>query len=207
MPVHDFHASKRFEEASEARVRECLLAYFGKSAELTFVDEKFGRDWDVKVHGETYTVDVKVRSRDWGDELIELISNDRTGREGWALHAAKFDFIINVYPDRYEAIDGAALQHMCEAAELDGYPKKYADNGSYTTVSVAVPTAELRELEVANGCGICVTCDRIIGEFWTAECETSTCNSLSCCEVSGGHWYCTHCREGDIYNGYVPASD
>lgn len=199
MPVHDFHASKRFEEASEARVRECLLAYFGKSAELTFVDEKFGRDWDVKVHGETYTVDVKVRSRDWGDELIELISNDRTGREGWALHAAKFDFIINVYPDRYEVIDGAALQHMCEAGELDGYDKKYAKNQSYTTVSAAVPTQELRKLQVAHKCDRCVTCCRIIGEFWTAECGADNCNNLSCCEVSDGYWYCPHCTDRTAY--------
>lgn len=93
-----------------------------------------------------------------GNLFIETVSNDRTGRPGWA-HSCRSDFLL------YLVVPSTVLvfRPSCIRAALDGwalrYPTRAADNGGYRTLGVYVPIHEAAErceyvahLDLGDGC-------------------------------------------------------
>lgn len=76
------------DESARNMAASCLRQYFGRAPGLVIDfspgDIPFQQDIDVTAFGERYKVEQKHRPRrDWGDELLEDVSNDQTGRQGW----------------------------------------------------------------------------------------------------------------------------
>lgn len=102
--------------------------------------------------GTTLTVDEKVRERDYGDICLEYLSDERRRKRGWVCKDLTCDYIAYaVVPSatcyllpfqllrrawRQKGRDWVRRAKSPAAAE---YRLVRADNGSYTTLSVAVP--------------------------------------------------------------------
>lgn len=94
-------------------------------------------------------IDEKVRERDWGDVLLEVWSDYESRAPGWIAKDLACDFIAYAFaPTRrclllpFHTLRAAWRQHRHDWVSEFGY--KDADNGRYTTRSVAVPEATLR---------------------------------------------------------------
>lgn len=90
------------------------------------------------------TIDEKKRRVDYGDILLEIKSNEQTGRLGW-LYTAQCDYIAYaVMPTKTIYFLPMILLKMTWLEHGDEWIKQYglkrAKNQGYVTVSVAVPT-------------------------------------------------------------------
>jgi hypothetical protein len=87
-------------------------------------------DWDVKLEifaGKYVLVDEKVRIGDYGDLLIEIIQDMKTGKIGWYFSEHDFilygswDYIESIYPKSLYLIDAEKLSEYIN--NLDGFIK------------------------------------------------------------------------------------
>lgn len=98
--------------------------------------------------GKTITVDEKVRRKDWPDVLLERWSDEARQTPGWVQKNLACDFIAYAWEPSQRCLLLPFLT-LRRAWLLNGkdwiakYPEKRANNGSYVTVSVAVPTEVL----------------------------------------------------------------
>lgn len=111
------------------------------------------------------TAQEKVRSRDWGDVLLERVSNDRTGTPGWTLTCEADLVLYAVAPSRRGILlPGPGLRRVAQErfpAWVKAYGEKRADNGEYHTINVALPESVLRrEIDAGHGPYRCSRCDR-----------------------------------------------
>lgn len=187
---------------ARARLELFLRIYFGgaRDFELSFEPEKtaYGHDAEAQAFGQRYTLEIKVREKDWGDELLEDVSNDTSGRPGWTWRAGSVHYVLHVYPERIEIWPGAALElawRQNRESWIRMYGQRRAANQGYRTVNVPVPTEVLRKALEAAGAELCRHCKRNVGPF-RAQCDT--CGVWSCCVVSDGPWICEDCsgKEG-----------
>lgn len=98
--------------------------------------------------GRTWTIDEKVRSKDYGDILLEFISNDSTKSPGWVVKDLACDFIAYAVVPKKQCfllpvlpLQRAWAQH--NAVWLQKYGIKSAQNGFYNTLNCPVPYPEL----------------------------------------------------------------
>lgn len=95
-------------------------------------------------NGKTLYIDEKKREKDYGDILLEYVSVDRTGAPGWMEKDLAIDYLAYAIMPRHIVYLFPWL--MLRRAWLnfgERWKVKYktcpAKNGSYTTLSVAVP--------------------------------------------------------------------
>jgi hypothetical protein len=98
----------------------------------------------VLASGKTLNVDEKVRAVDYGDVLLEYWSNAERRVPGWVAKDLACDYIAYaVLPTRrcyLLPFNTLRLVWRDNCSVWVGrYPRVNADNGTYTTVSVAVP--------------------------------------------------------------------
>ena len=98
--------------------------------------------------GRVWRIDEKVRREDYGDILLEFVSNDKTGLPGWAVKDLECDFIAYaIRPTcRCFLLPIVPLQRawrLHSAEWLKTYGKKHAKNKGYTTLNCPVPFIEL----------------------------------------------------------------
>lgn len=98
--------------------------------------------------GKTLSVDEKVRERDWPDVLLEYWSDEEERAPGWIAKDLACDFIAYAFvPSQtclllpFHQLRLAWQRHRKEW--VAAHKQVRADNGRYTTVSVAVPKDEL----------------------------------------------------------------
>lgn len=204
--IHDFRRQLRESESPDGdrRTERILREYFGSPADF-LVDwsprrKPFGADLRVRAHGDWYTLDEKRRSVDRRDELLEVVSNDRTSRAGWAVHASRFDYVLFTYPrGRWELVPGPALEAALRENVVvwtQVYGVRRARNARYNTLSIPVGTYVLRQALARHGAAPCLNCKRPVGRFGVT-CDR--CGRRSCCAVGGAEgWTCGDCaaREG-----------
>ena len=101
--------------------------------------------------GKTLQVDEKVRSKDYDDILLEYWSDVGRQSLGWVAKDLSCDFIAYAFvpSQRCFLLPFPILRRAwhsfgkewirCGEQGLHGFRKVEADNGNYTTVSVAVP--------------------------------------------------------------------
>lgn len=98
--------------------------------------------------GRVIRVDEKVREKDWGDILLERWSDERRKVPGWIQKPLACDFIAYAFVPSATCYLLPTLT-LQKAWRLNGkewverHKEIRADNGSYTTVSCAVPKGEL----------------------------------------------------------------
>ena len=198
-PVHSFDAQNAASKTSsgDARTTAILRAYFGSPPDFVCDfsprDRPFGHDINVRVWGDTYTIEEKRRATDYGDELLEDVSNDRTERRGWAWTIGGVDYLLNVYPKRESIWPGPALEaawRQNRAAWISAKGTKSARNPGYNTISVPVATATLRAMLDAPRC---IHCTGPVGRF---RISCACCGVVSCCAIGDAKWFCKRCLDG-----------
>lgn len=196
--IHGFKERKAesMDPVWDARIETILRGYFGFPADYSLSwkprETPFGHDGEVVAFGVRYTFDDKRRlKKDYGDELLELVSNTTTGTPGWTRKAGRFDYILHVYGGRWTIWPGPALEAAFEANSNSwarSYGTRIAPNAGYTTVNVPVPTKVLRAALAEHDAPICPHCGWNVGRF------RSTCGGcliVSCCAI--GDWLCPRC--------------
>jgi len=94
--------------------------------------------------GRTIPIDEKVREKDWPDFALERWSSEEHQTPGWIQKPMACEFIAYAFAPSKKCflLPTETLQRAWRLFGRDWiekYPEIRADNGSYTTVSVAVP--------------------------------------------------------------------
>lgn len=154
--LHDFHERLAMSESySDAPWwLEVYRAAFPRLATMTLVREdgwaqRAGIDRRLTLTcGQTFTVDEKVREKDWPDFLLERWSDEARQKAGWVQKPLACDFIAYAFvPSRtcyllpVPTLQRAWRQHGRQW--IGSYGEKRAQNRGYVTTSVAVPRETL----------------------------------------------------------------
>ena len=129
---------------------------------IEVLEDKIGRgkyDWDVKLKlsdGRIITVDEKVRTREWGDFLVEIIQDLKTGNIGWLYKKKDFYFYAswdnedNIEPSSFYIIDAHRLVDFI----VDNWDKlqkqKISKKGYGVTLNVVVLWEDLKHLGISR---------------------------------------------------------
>lgn len=156
MAVHDFE--RRYAEADTRDLAERVGAILRDELDARGVrradegDDRRGVDFWALLHsGREQGVDVKARRREWGDLLVEIVSRDVDGREGWARDRTKLtDYVLFLWPRRHLLLPYPQLRATVrrrEEAYLALYGECWASTRSgesaWRTLNVAVPEGRL----------------------------------------------------------------
>lgn len=95
--------------------------------------------------GKTLSIDEKIRARDYGDILLEYWSNLERKTPGWVAKDLACDYIAYAFaPSKKCYLLPFQQLRQSWKKNKNEWVKKYkrieANNGNYTTISVAVPT-------------------------------------------------------------------
>ncbi len=205
MVVHDFHRSLQgsMTDDGDNKTELILRGYFGAPNDFS-IDwsprkRPFGHDCEVTAWGDVYTIEEKRRTKDYGDELLEDISNDSKLTPGWTRKCGNVDYVLFVYPARWEILPGGPL---CLAFVNnrekwhDQYGHRAAQNKFYRTLNIPIPTAELRFAMEGVGSPPCPHCDRPVGRFQMRCDNNPECPVVTCCAI-GESWVCDFCTGDD----------
>lgn len=150
--VHDFKTSLEYSEiASDEEFWSSIYrkAFPNMVNHMTaFGDTESQRQGIDRViilsNGKILKIDEKKRKKDYGDILLEYISNDQTGALGWIEKDLSIDYLAyafmpseKVYLFPWLMLRRSWLHYKDEW--ISTYPYISADNLTYNTISVAVP--------------------------------------------------------------------
>lgn len=156
MARHDF--ATRYSEADDpdviARVKE-VLAYdlgAGRVERAAPEFDKRGVDfWAYLTGSNRQGVDLKLRKRDWGDALLELVSRMAEETPGWSVNEHYItDYVLFLWPKRHLLLPYPQLR-QCALRNLAAYRKKYgvtpaastSETSTWRTENVAIPEGRL----------------------------------------------------------------
>lgn len=167
--THDFEASLAWgESASEEQFWEAVyfrafpgIVSLSRSGRDNVAQRVLGIDRYVHLSsGKTLAIDEKRRRKDWGDVLLEWMSDDVSGAPGWIEKDLQIDFLAYGFVESKRCLlfcwpmlrrawlrFGDEWKQKAEQG-ADGFKVVVADNvgrsgGRYRTHGVAVPTSEL----------------------------------------------------------------
>lgn len=136
------------------------------------------------IHGAAQIpVEEKVRDRDYGDVLLELVSNDRTGAPGWAVKGARSRLLLYairstgrgwVFPMKtVQLVSRARAEEWTRC-----FDTRVAKNPGYSSVNVPVPfDVFVAAIDEAHGLIFCSSC-RMVCE-WSDLRGPRNCSSCS----------------------------
>lgn len=149
--INDFHADLEYsmdDELFNTFYKNQFAGLKQIKAEHSMEKQFKGIDKTLIFHsGYQVTIDEKKRRVDYGDILLELISNKATNRRGW-LYTAQCDYIAYaVVPAKVIYFLPTTLLKMVwyeNSKEWEGkYKKVEAINNGYVTISIPIPTSIL----------------------------------------------------------------
>lgn len=159
MTVHDFSVDLKYsmEERSFWDVIyktafPIMLGLVDCSSDMTM--QSAGIDTIVKLpFGAKLYIDEKKRKKNYGDILIEYISNDTKNSPGWIEKTLQIDFIAYAIMDIQTVwfIPFLELQRLWfenKTEWLKTYPLKTAKNKYYNTLNIAIPLKELSAIRI-----------------------------------------------------------
>ena len=165
MKVHDFKECLEFSEAA-GHEDFWKAAYQRAFPNLVFQQlcrgdcrgQRLGIDRVIQLSsGRTLFLDEKVRSSDYSDIFLEVISNDRTGAPGWIEKDMQIDYLAyaflpskRVYLFNWPMLR-RAWQHFRDIWKQRYTPHIQAQNEGYRSVGVAVPIRELIQAVMRAG--------------------------------------------------------
>ena len=157
--IHDFATSANYDAATWWRdfYRATLTHYAGHEIVTDRTLQRAGIDHRVKAGDAELLIDCKVRSRRFPDVLLEVWHAHDDGRrtKGWARLPLRCHYLAYIYKSEacgllisFHLMQRALASHWEEwranaTAQRDGFRWVEAKNATYTTVSIAVPTAVL----------------------------------------------------------------
>lgn len=116
-------------------------------------------DWDIKLlmDGEEKTTDEKARMKDWGDFLVEIVQDLKTGNKGWLFKPKDFYFYASwndmdkKEPTSFYIVDAKLLQDfvLCNWKKLIE-KMEISERGWGTTLFVKIGWQDLLFTKVAN---------------------------------------------------------
>mgnify|MGYP001582985356 FL=1 len=118
-------------------VRPATMAEQWKGIDRVVTDE------NGEVCGIEYKIDEVARRT--GNIFVETVSNDNTGRPGWAYTSTARWIFYFIVPDRVLCLLTERLRAALPAW-LRRFRLKSADNGDYRTVGVVVPIVEAEKV-------------------------------------------------------------
>jgi hypothetical protein len=186
---------KSFE--GDARTAKALRWFFSRATDFNIDwsprEKPYGHDLEIRAFSQTYKIEEKRRQKDYGDELLEDISNDVSGRKGWTWRAGEADYVLFIYPERWTIWPGKQLADAFQKnreAWIRKYGTRAAQNNGYKTINVPIPTDILKLALSEAGAPICPHCECNVGRF-SAACEG--CGLRSCCAITEEGWVCEWC--------------
>ena len=95
-----------------------------------------------------FVFDEKVRRKDYGDILLEFISNNKTNSPGWVVKSLECDFIAYAIEPtrRCFLLPVVPLQRAWRLYSKEwilNYGVKYSENAGYSTLNCPIPFKEL----------------------------------------------------------------
>ena len=156
---HDFYADLETSSGLAQHpfwldVYTCVFPFIDSVEYVTDLDKQrqgIDRLLHSKQAGVTYSVEEKVRYKDYPDFLLETISNDATGTAGWIekdLSCDYFSYLVTpirrVYVMRWKDLRGAWILNKDRWTQRHG--TILALNKGYNTVSVPVPIRSVASL-------------------------------------------------------------
>ena len=178
---HDFHESLAKSHAAEdlplweAVYRKAFWNFQGMFNHRQDGDhQRLGVDRTVVLNtGKTLAIDEKIRFQDYGDILLEYMSNEQRRVPGWVCKPLACDFIAyavapsgicyllpvlalqSAWRSNQSTWIGRARSSSCPT-----YREVRADNGTYITLSIALPIPDLFS---AMGQALRITFDKSLG--------------------------------------------
>lgn len=202
--VSDFRDDLRgsMDGEGDDRVEALMRAFYAGPSDFKLDwsprDAPYVHDFEVMAHDRLWKWEEKRRRKDWGDELLEDVSNDRTGSDGWTRKCESVDYVLFTYPGGRSTIwPGAELQWafmLNRRAWLKASGYRRAPNQGYCTLNIPVATDELRRAVAAAGAPSCVHCGESVGRFGF-ECSDPRCLNKTCCAITDApeEWECPSC--------------
>ena len=111
---------ENFAQFEKRKHDEFFLPYY-QTKGWEVLQDNLGKktDWDVKlrIDGKVYTVDEKARQREYGDFLVEIVQDLKTGNKGWVFKEKDFYFYASWVgeekePRSFYTIRSPALQRF-----------------------------------------------------------------------------------------------
>ena len=153
---HDFHDSLKFShEAEELPMwEEVYKAAFPRMVAMISYrsdghHQREGIDRGVYLdNAKEVLIDEKVRRKDYGDVLLEYISNDRTRSPGWVAKRLRADYIAYaILPTRLclmlPVLQLQLAWDRCGESWLSSFGTRKAANNGYQTLNCPVPVKTL----------------------------------------------------------------
>lgn len=148
---NDFHIDLRYsiERQDDKTLDSFYLKTFPQANKVEFVkdlqQQKKGVDKIIYFpNNKTITIDEKKRRKDYGDILLELVSNDQKRTPGW-LYYSQCDYIVYAILDAKKIyMLPVLLLQMAWVKNKSKWLKEYkqvaAKNEWYLTINIPIPT-------------------------------------------------------------------
>jgi len=161
MKLHSYQRSKRIEMSAQTRFDIIYKDCFANLVNIKRIEERHlqlkGHDVHLLLKDDKkLIIDEKARTEDYGDILIEYLSNKQTGRKGW-IYENESDYIAYLFPNngcyflKTKEIREWVENKQSEFWKFKDLPVDNKDKRRgiiYTTVSKLIPLKLLKELNL-----------------------------------------------------------
>ena len=191
MKVHRFEQSHRWEQEQAGFLAALWAAWWPECSRTAVQDlqaQRSGIDATLSgwvMEGVAFSCDVeeKVRDKDYGDVLLELVSDDVRGRPGWAVKGAESKLLLYaIRSTRRGWVFPMQTVQAVTRARRDEWQRRYgtrvARNATYRSINVPVPLREfVHAVDQEHGIVLCPACRMICdwsdlrGPSWCSMCR------------------------------------
>lgn len=167
MTTWGFEERQSFERSQSLFLEACWKRWWPEATRTPVTDRQTqlsGIDAFLYAGKAKVAVEEKVRARDYGDVLLELVSNDRTRTPGWSVKGAASRLLLYAFADTRRAwvfpMTAVQVVTNLNASRWRGrYGEKIAKNPGYNSVNVAVPfEVFMHVIDMEHGIVLCPTC-------------------------------------------------
>ena len=188
--VHRYHTSHAWEQQQAALLTDLWRAWWPGVDRLPVTDADTQRAGvDAVLTGPTcaqpFAVEVeeKIRSHDYGDVLLEVVSNDQAMTPGWAVKGARSKLLLYAWaPTRRGFVFPMQTVQRVTRANADLWLARFgvrlAKNDGYTSHNVPVPLSVFAHaIDQAHGIVFCPACRMVCdwsdlrGPSWCSMCR------------------------------------
>ena len=148
-----------FASFEKQKHEEFFLPYY-RDRGWEILQDNLGRntDWDVKllVNGKEQTIDEKARQKEYGDFLVEIVQDLKTGNRGWVFKPKDFYFYASWVnngkePQSFYAINSSMLQQFVIGNWKKLVPKmELSEKGWGTTLFAKISWEDLVYTKIAK---------------------------------------------------------
>jgi hypothetical protein len=170
--IHDFQESLKYSQSNSAKpwweivYRKAFKDFHSMmSVDQDGWAQRGGIDRVITlVSGKTLTVDEKVRRKDYGDILLEYVSNSKTGAKGWVEKSQGCDYLAYAFEESQRC-------YLFPFQELQrawgNKSEEWIDNGVHRKIGFRIVKAVNRGYETWS---VCVPLENIMNAIQESMC-------------------------------------